>query len=395
MIESGQTLGKTPGEVTTPIPLSLYIHIPWCLKKCPYCDFNSHGLKPDNPLPEDAYINALLADLDQELKQSDHRPIHSVFIGGGTPSLFSAHAIGALLAGIQARCNLQSGAEITLEANPGTFEQARFSDYRALGINRLSIGIQSFNTNALKQLGRVHNGRDAIHAVEIAHRAGFDNVNLDLMFGLPGQSLQQAEEDVKTAMRLGPAHISYYQLTLEPNTLFYVQPPTLPDDDAIWTIQEQGQALLAEAGYQQYEISAYAQPEKKCQHNLNYWLFGDYIGIGAGAHGKITTSVGIIRRSKVRHPNDYLRGAANGTLIQTESIILGESQCLEFMMNALRLTQGFTIETLTQRTQVKLEDIQPHLQTALNQELIRIDGKKIVPTCKGSLFLNDLLSIFM
>ncbi len=215
------------------------------------------------------------------------------------------------------------------------------------------------------------------------------------MFGLPGQSLQQAEEDVKTAMRLGPAHISYYQLTLEPNTLFYVQPPTLPDDDAIWTIQEQGQALLAEAGYQQYEISAYAQPEKKCQHNLNYWLFGDYIGIGAGAHGKITTSVGIIRRSKVRHPNDYLRGAANGTLIQTESIILGESQCLEFMMNALRLTQGFTIETLTQRTQVKLEDIQPHLQTALNQELIRIDGKKIVPTCKGSLFLNDLLSIFM
>ncbi|MCG8380662.1 MAG: radical SAM family heme chaperone HemW [Gammaproteobacteria bacterium] len=395
MNKLGQTLTVKQDVAADAIPLSLYIHIPWCLKKCPYCDFNSHGLKSGNPLPEDAYINALLTDLDLEFQQSGQRPIHSIFIGGGTPSLFSAHAIADLLSGIQARCKLKSDVEITLEANPGTFEQARFSDYRALGINRLSIGIQSFNSDALKQLGRVHDGHDAIHAAEIAHRAGFDNFNLDLMFGLPGQSLQQAKADVKTAVRLGPAHISYYQLTLEPNTLFYVQPPILPDDDTIWTIQEQGQALLAEAGYQQYEISAYAQPEKKCQHNLNYWLFGDYIGIGAGAHGKVTTPDGIIRRSKVRHPNDYLRQAADDTLIQTESVIPRESQCLEFMMNALRLTKGFTTETLTQRTQMTLEAIQPRLKTALNQELINIDGKKIVPTRTGSLFLNDLLSIFM
>ncbi len=378
----------------TKLPLSLYIHIPWCLQKCPYCDFNSHALR-NKSLPEDVYIDALLKDLKREAEAINNRSIETVFIGGGTPSLFSAASIERLLNGINAICTLADTAEITLEANPGTFEQNRFSDYRIAGINRLSIGVQSFNAEALQRLGRVHNGDEAIRAANIAHKANFTNINLDLMFGLPGQSLAEAKKDVEMAVSLSPSHISYYQLTLEPNTLFYVKPPTLPLDDDIWTIQTQGQELLAEAGFEQYEISAYAKPDKQCNHNLNYWQFGDYIGIGAGAHSKITSDQGIVRRIKVSHPNDYLRHADSAEQINSKKYIPENELALEFMMNALRLNRGFTSDLFSERTGLPLSAIKTSLEKAFDQGFLSKNNEKISPTSKGSLFLNDLLSIFM
>ena len=385
---------KTVATKPSVPPLSLYIHIPWCLQKCPYCDFNSHALR-NKSLPEDVYIEALLSDLKRDVQSAQKRTIETIFIGGGTPSLFSAAAIERLLNGINTIGTLSDTAEITLEANPGTFEQARFSDYRTAGINRLSIGVQSFNARALQQLGRVHNGDEAIRAANIAHKANFTNINLDLMFGLPGQSLVEAKKDVETAIALSPSHISYYQLTLEPNTLFYVKPPVLPPDDNIWEIQTQGQKLLAEAGFGQYEISAYAKPDKQCRHNLNYWQFGDYIGIGAGAHGKITSDERIARRIKVSHPNDYLRYADSAEQISSEKYIPENELALEFMMNALRLNQGFTTALFSERTGLPLSSIETPLKKALNQGLISKNNEKITPTSKGSLFLNDLLSIFI
>jgi oxygen-independent coproporphyrinogen-3 oxidase len=276
-------------------PLSLYIHVPWCVRKCPYCDFNSHELRTE--LPEHQYIDALLQDLQQDLPRVWGRTVQTVFIGGGTPSLLSAEAIDRLLSGLRTCITLDPAAEVTLEANPGTVEAQRFSEYRSAGINRLSIGIQSFSNDLLQSLGRIHNRREAIRAAELAHGAGLDNFNLDLMFALPGQSQQQAAKDVHDAIALEPAHISYYQLTLEPNTWFHKHPPVLPDDDAAWQIQRQGQELLTEHGYLQYEVSAYARQDQRCRHNLNYWQFGDYLGIGAGAHGKIssTAPMGIAR----------------------------------------------------------------------------------------------------
>lgn len=309
-----QQLSLPVFQLTTLPPLSVYVHIPWCVRKCPYCDFNSHEMKgrePKDALPEGAYVDALLRDLEQDLPRVWGRRVVSVFIGGGTPSLFSAEAIDSLLSGLRARLAINANAEITLEANPGTAEQARFSEYRAAGVNRLSIGVQSFDDDLLQGLGRIHGRREAIAAAEMAHAAGFDNFNLDLMFALPQQTPAQASEDVATAISLEPTHISYYQLTLEPNTLFHVQPPVLPDEELAWQIQQAGQYQLAQAAYGQYEVSAYAKPERQCSHNLNYWQFGDYLGLGAGAHSKISDAAqqSITRLAKQRHPQAYLETA--------------------------------------------------------------------------------------
>ncbi|MDX1654624.1 MAG: radical SAM family heme chaperone HemW, partial [Candidatus Competibacteraceae bacterium] len=363
-------------EFTVPIPLSLYIHIPWCVRKCPYCDFNSHALR--DTLPEADYVAALLADLEQDLPRVWGRPVESVFIGGGTPSLFSPWAIDRLLSGLRARLNLRPDLEITLEANPGTVEQDRFIGYRQAGINRLSIGVQSFNPVHLQGLGRIHGPMDAIQAAEAARRAGFDDFNLDLMYGLPGQSVEQALADLDQALALEPTHLSHYQLTLEPNTLFYRYPPPLPQEEQLWAIQEACQERLASSGYRQYEISAYARSERRCRHNLNYWTFGDYLGIGAGAHGKLSDPATgeVLRMWKVKHPRDYLARAGRpegiGGLDPVEENELG----LEFMLNALRLVAGVPAALFSQRCALPLTALEPALSRAREQGLLVEDPRR-------------------
>ncbi len=378
-------------------PLSLYIHIPWCVRKCPYCDFNSHAAGSE--LPEDAYVAALLADLDQELVAVQGRVLGSIFFGGGTPSLFSAAAIGRILAGVQARIAFAPDIEITLEANPGTFEQAKFADYRRLGINRLSIGVQSFAGDQLQALGRIHDGSEAVRAAQMARDAGFDNFNLDLMHGLPGQDVEGALADLRQAIALEPTHISWYQLTLEPNTLFWSQPPQIPEDDILWDIQEAGQALLATEGYVQYETSAYARAGRRARHNLNYWSFGDFIGIGAGAHGKLTLADGrIIRNWKTRLPKDYL---AAGELLAGKAFEAGRRELeagelpFEFMMNALRLVEGVPAALFMQRTGLALAQIEDACAQARAAGLLEADPAVLRPTPRGQLFLNDLLQYFL
>ncbi len=377
-------------------PLSLYVHIPWCVKKCPYCDFNSHQ-QPDGSLPESEYVDALLSDLEQELPLIWGRQLVSVFIGGGTPSLFSAESIDRLLSGIRALTALSPSIEITMEANPGTFEQARFAGFREAGINRLSIGIQSFDAGSLKALGRIHDGAEALRAVSIARAAGFDNINLDLMYGLPGQSTAQAAADLETAIALSPEHISYYQLTIEPNTLFAHNTPQLPSEEPIWSMQENALTLLAAQGYSRYEVSAFAQPKKQSQHNLNYWLFGDYVGIGAGAHGKISSAASgdILRRWKQRHPRQYLECAAKKTLVGGEQIISEADTGIEFMMNALRLVEGFSIPLFQLNTGTDIYRWQPIINQAIADGLMEQQALQLRPTAKGLDFLNDLLDRFM
>lgn len=376
-------------------PLSLYIHLPWCVRKCPYCDFNSHALK--DGIPETAYINALLADLEQDLPRIWGRRVMSVFIGGGTPSLFSPEALDQLLSGLRARLSINADAEITLEANPGTAEQEKFREYRALGINRLSIGVQSFHDDALQILGRIHGRGEAIRAAEMAHAAGFDNFNLDLMFALPNQTPAQATEDVATAIDLEPAHISYYQLTLEPNTQFYAQPPVLPNNDLAWQIQQAGQQQLAEAGYEQYEVSAYAKKKRQCVHNLNYWQFGDYLGLGAGAHGKITDAAQqtITRLAKQRQPQAFMDTAGTSQGIQSERVLTRKDVGLEFMMNALRLSAGFESALFPAHTGQQLVLIASPLRAAEEAGLLERTLKRIQPTEKGHRFLDDLLTLFV
>lgn len=376
-------------------PLSLYIHIPWCVRKCPYCDFNSHQ-SPD-VLPEQVYIDALIRDLEREIPHVWGRTIQSIFIGGGTPSLFSAEAYDRLFSSIRALLPLSPHAEITLEANPGTFEAQRFADYRDLGINRLSIGIQSFNDQSLSELGRIHDSKQAIKAVETAHKVGFDNFNLDLMFGLPKQTEKTAQHDVETAIALEPSHISYYQLTLEPNTLFYQQPPTLPIEDTIIDWQISNQQRLAEAGYQQYEVSAYAKKNKQCRHNLNYWQFGDYIGIGAGAHGKISDAAkqSITRRSKQKQPQAYIDSAGSPAVNLTEETIAETDLGFEFMLNALRLTDGFPTPLFYQHTGLAISHIDKVLQQAEQQGLLERDIHRIRPTERGQRYLNTLVELFL
>ena len=377
-------------------PLSLYIHIPWCVKKCPYCDFNSHELKGAHP--ERRYIDALISDLDHSLPKIWGRRVYSIFFGGGTPSLFSAEAIDEILAAVRARVTLDVEAEITLEANPGTFEAEKFRGYREAGVNRLSIGIQSFNDQHLTALGRIHNSREARRAIEIA-QDNFDNINLDIMFALPGagsrQTLEECAQDIDTALSLGTNHLSVYHLTLEANTLFHRFPPKLPDDETAADMQEMIQQKLLAAGYAHYETSAYAKPGRECRHNLNYWRFGDYLGIGAGAHGKISFADRVTREARYKQPGAFMENAVVGTAIQEEKNIARNELAFEFMLNALRLTDGFAISLFTERTGLPITAIVRQLDAAEERGLIKRDIKHIQPTEKGQLFLNDLLEMFL
>ncbi|MFY1053682.1 radical SAM family heme chaperone HemW [Ectopseudomonas khazarica] len=373
-------------------PLALYIHIPWCVRKCPYCDFNSHAAGPT--LPEEEYVDALLADLDSDLQHAHGRPLTSIFFGGGTPSLFSDRALGRLLEGVERRIAFADDIEITLEANPGTFEQAKFKGYRGLGINRLSIGVQSFQEAKLKALGRIHNGDEAIRAADMARAAGFDNFNLDLMHGLPEQSIEDALFDLRTAIAQAPTHLSWYQLTMEPNTVFWSQPPQLPEDDLLWDIQEAGQALLAAEGYAQYEVSAYARPGRQARHNLNYWTFGDFLGIGAGAHAKRSTPDGrILRTWKTRLPKDYLDPSK--AYQAGERVLDAEELPFEFLMNVLRLTEGAPVELFSQRTGLPLAQLDGARREGERLGLLQADDRRLVATARGQLFLNDLLQLFL
>ena len=382
----------TPIGLTSLPPLSLYVHIPWCVRKCPYCDFNSHEKRGE--LAEANYIDALIADLDLSLPNIWGRRVQTIFFGGGTPSLFSAASFDRLLSEIRARINLAPDAEITMEANPGTFEAEKFASYRRIGINRLSIGIQSFNPTHLKALGRIHDDAEARRAIEIA-KDNFDNFNLDLMYALPHQSLSEALDDIDAAITFGVPHISAYHLTLEPNTLFYKRPPPLPDHDASAAMQEAIEERLAQAGYDHYETSAFAKPTHQCKHNLNYWQFGDYLGIGAGAHSKLSFRDRIVRDMRVKHPETYMKRIAEGHNSQDQQIVSVRDLPFEFMMNALRLIDGFETALFPDRTGMPINVLGPQLKKAEDQQLIIRDSRRIQPTEKGQRFLNDLLEMFL
>ncbi len=376
-------------------PLALYVHIPWCIKKCPYCDFNSHTRI--KPLPERQYIDALLSDLQYELPLIKDRNIVSLFIGGGTPSLFNPSTIEYLLNYLNTHLLLAPDMEITLEANPGSLEHARFTEFRAAGVNRLSVGVQSFEPDLLTSLGRVHDRDEAIRALETAQTAGFNSINIDLMYGLPKQTLQQAENDLATAIDMEIPHISHYQLTIEPHTAFYNRPPALPADDNIWEMQTLCQKMLAEHDYTHYEVSAYSKTGHRCAHNLNYWEFGDYLGIGAGAHQKLTSISPwqITRRWKQRLPEHYMQATMEQTHIEGEHAVDAGSGVFEFMLNALRLIEGFPKKLFEQRLGLPLDTIETPLNKAIEQNLIACTPTHIRPTQQGRLFLNDLLMLFM
>jgi oxygen-independent coproporphyrinogen-3 oxidase len=373
-------------------PLSLYVHLPWCVRKCPYCDFNSHEAR--GPLPEDDYVDALIADLESTLPSVWGRRVHSIFLGGGTPSLFSARSIDRLLAAIRARLPLDPDAEITLEANPGTFEADKFRDFRAAGINRLSIGIQSFDPKRLAALGRIHDEREAHRAVEIAH-ANFANFNLDLMYALPEQTLADAERDVGEALAANAPHLSFYHLTLEPNTVFFTRPPPLPDEDASAEIGDLVERRLPEAGYSHYETSAYARPGMECRHNLNYWRFGDYLGIGAGAHAKVSFADRVVRERRARTPAEYMRRVGEGSQVVDRRVVTRAELPFEFMMNALRLTDGFEVATFADRTGLPIAIAGKALGVAEAKGLIERDHARVRPTALGRRFLNELLQLFL
>ena len=382
--------GEHPVLAALP-PLALYVHVPWCVRKCPYCDFNSHELRSE--LPEREYVDALIADLEQFLPRIWGRSVYSVFLGGGTPSLLSPLAVDALLQAVRARVRLDAAAEITLEANPGTADAGHFAGYRDAGVNRLSIGVQSFADANLKALGRIHDAGQARRAVELAQRH-FDNVNIDLMYALPGQRPQDALDDIETALALGPSHLSAYHLTIEPNTLFHRFPPPVPDDDTAAEMQEAIETRLALAGYEHYETSAFARPNHRCAHNLNYWSFGDYAGIGAGAHSKISFSDRIVRESKLKHPRPYMTQALAGAIQESHEVAASDLP-FEFMMNALRLTDGFALRLYAERTGLSLAGILPVLEAAERDGLIERDHVAVRPTLRGRRFLNDLLQRFL
>jgi putative oxygen-independent coproporphyrinogen III oxidase len=383
-------------------PLALYLHVPWCVRKCPYCDFNSHEFqasKAGADIPDQEYVQAILADLQQDISQYpafvQGRPISSIFIGGGTPSLFSPAAYDAIFSGLQKHLQFAPDIEITLEANPGTVEQEKFRGYRALGINRLSIGVQSFSPEKLQALGRIHGRDEALRAAEAARNAGFDNFNIDLMHGLPGQSLEEAVADVQQAVDLGPTHVSWYQLTIEPNTVFYRDPPALPEDDTLWAIQEAGQGLLAAHGYTQYEVSAYAKTGCECRHNRNYWEFGDYLALGAGAHGKITRENGVFRYNKTRLPRDYLAAAGTGKFTASSGFVRDEELVFEFMLNALRLRDGVGASLFAERTGLLLSAIEARLNGLRARELLQAEKSRLACTATGFNYLNTVLEEFL
>lgn len=390
-------------ELKTLPPLSLYVHMPWCVRKCPYCDFNSHAAPSDGQggVPEVAYIDALLQDLDQDLAdfpeaQLSARELVSIFIGGGTPSLISPAGYARLFVGLRQRLSFADDIEITLEANPGTVEQGLFQGYRQVGINRLSIGVQTFQTPQLKALGRIHSGDEAQRAAESAREAGFSNFNLDLMHGLPGQTLAQAMDDLRQAIDLAPTHLSWYQLTLEPNTVFFREQPVLPDEEVLADIQDAGQALLAAAGYVQYEVSAYARADQRCRHNLNYWQFGDYLGIGAGAHGKLSqrTDQGlqIIRTSKTRVPKDYLRG---GSFRVSTTPIVARELPFEFMLNTLRLIEGVPTALWSAHSGLAADRLTPTVTALQGKGLLQTDAHQLVATPLGQRYLNRVIEAFL
>ncbi len=402
-MSAAPTIVQGPGEALAlpgPPPLSLYIHIPWCVRKCPYCDFNSHELRGE--LPEMRYVQALIADLESLLPLVWGRRVDSVFFGGGTPSLLSAQALGDILAAVRARLRLDAYAEITLEANPGTVEAVKFEAFRALGVNRLSLGIQSFNAAHLRALGRIHDDREARAAVEIALRH-FENVNLDLMYALPAQGLAEALADLGVAVSSGAHHVSAYHLTLEPNTLFHRHPPSLPDDDLSADMQEAIEGELARAGFEHYETSAFARPGHRCRHNLNYWQFGDYAGIGAGAHGKLSVATPtarghrweVCRQMRIKHPREYQTAALAGAPLQQETVVAAAELGFEFAMNALRLIEGFETRLFTERTGLPLQVIAPQLEQAQARGWLVRDHLRVRPTRQGARFLNDLLELFL
>jgi len=373
-------------------PLSLYIHIPWCVRKCPYCDFNSHETR--GALPEQEYVAALIRDLELALPLVWGRKVYAVFFGGGTPSLLSGESIAEILRNVRMLLPLDLGVEITLEANPGTVETARFAAYREAGVNRLSMGIQSFNDKHLRALGRIHSADEAKHAIAIA-RQHFDNINLDLMYALPDQNLDEALRDIQTALSFAPQHLSCYHLTLEPNTLFHRNPPSLPDDDASAEMQQQLEAQLAAQGYRHYETSAFALPKKQSRHNLNYWKFGDYLGIGAGAHSKLSFPDKVIRQSRYKQPQAYMQQVASEAPVQSENEVSRDELGFEFMMNALRLNAGFDSVLFEERTSLPLLAIRRELDEAEKRGLLYRDHLRIAPTELGRRFLNDLLGIFL
>ncbi len=381
---------RAPNEVRFAVlpPLALYLHLPWCVRKCPYCDFNSH--ERPGELPEAAYVAALVADLESLLPSIWGRRVVSVFLGGGTPSLFAPESIDALLSAVRARVTLEPGAEVTMEANPGTAEAGRFRGYRAAGVNRISLGIQSFDDAKLRALGRIHSADEARRAIEMA-QAAFDNINLDLMYGLPGQTREEARADIREAARWGTAHVSAYQLTIEPNTAFYRKPPALPAHDEAADMQAAAEETLAEAGFEHYETSAFARPGRRCRHNLNYWEFGDYAGLGAGAHGKLSHADRVMRHERPKPPRDYLAQA--GTL--REVPVAPRELPFEFMLNALRLVEGVPAEMFEQRTGLPRAAVGRKLAAAEAEGLLEADPARIRPTRRGRLFLNELLQRFL
>jgi putative oxygen-independent coproporphyrinogen III oxidase len=382
-------------SLVTDTPLALYVHMPWCVRKCPYCDFNSHQLKSGQP--DASYIDALIRDFDLEAPRVRGRRIDSVFFGGGTPSLFAPSEFARLIRALKERIEFADGAEITLEANPGTIERGKFQGYAEAGINRVSLGAQSFDAKTLKVLGRIHSADDTHRAVEELKAAKLGNFNLDLMYALPQQSLQQALNDVQLAVSLEPSHISYYQLTLEPGTVFHSRPPPLPDEDAAWQIQLAGQKMLADAGYAQYEVSAYAKQGAQCRHNLNYWLFGDYVGIGAGAHGKVSILAPekILRTVKPKQPREYQTEISRAALLGDGSYIAAADLPFEFMLNALRLNDGFSSDCYHARTGLHLRDLGEDLARAEDRGLLEPVASGYRPTPLGRRFLNDLQAGFL
>ncbi len=384
------------------LPLTLYVHMPWCVRKCPYCDFNSHQLK--SAAPSGDYIDALLRDFETELPDLGDRAIEAIFFGGGTPSLFAPDAFARLLGEFASRCRVAADAEVTLEANPGTIERGRFAGYRDAGINRVSLGAQTFAPHALERLGRIHSPEDTYRAVDELRAAGLENFNLDLMYALPEQTLEEALEDVRRACALSPAHISHYQLTLEPGTVFHSRPPPLPDEDLAFRMQNEAQALLAESGFEQYEVSAYARAGARCRHNLNYWRFGDYIGIGAGAHGKITLSLphGVHRTEKARQPRAYLEqlggaasGEGHGARVGERKTVAAGDLPFEFMLNALRLNEGFALGDFESRTGLAASAVEPGLRAALARGLVEFAAPRWRASGLGRRFLNDLQAGFL
>ncbi len=400
IISPSSILGSQSPKLTSLPQLSLYIHIPWCLKKCPYCDFNSHEIRTENYSElEHAYVEALIHDLEMALPNIWGRKVVSIFFGGGTPSLFSAQSIDKILTTVRMLLPLEHFTEITLEANPGTFETQKFADFKAAGINRLSIGIQSFNSKHLQALGRVHNGNEAHNAIDIALK-NFKNINLDLMYALPEQTLADAQQDIELACAAGVPHISAYHLTLEPNTLFHRYPPILPDDNIAAEMQLAIEQRAADKQYINYETSAFAHSGKESNHNLNYWMFGDYLGIGAGAHSKISFADKIIRQIRYKHPKEYVARSSQSdlntnTYILTEHVVSQTERSFEFMMNALRLTDGFQTAMFQERTGLPITVIQQQLNEAEERKLIIRDHQQITPTLMGKRFLNDLLQIFL